>query len=66
MRMCDLRSPYPAKLLLRAVQRMNLPWLRRASTLCLETDLGIKSNLPDGERTVEMLLLRLFASEGRG
>lgn len=59
MRICALRSPYPARLLLRACAHMELPWLRRAARLCLETDLGIKSNLPDDERSVELLLLRL-------
>ncbi len=62
MRLCALRSPYPARLLLRACARMELPFLRRAARLCLEADLGIKSNLPDDERTVELLLLRLAAA----
>ncbi len=61
MRLCALRSPYPARLLLRASSHMDLPWLRRAMHLCLDADVGIKSNLPDDERTVEMLLLRLAA-----
>ena len=62
MRLCGLRSAYPARLLLRACTHMELPWLRQAARLCLEADLGIKSNLPDDERTVELLLLRLAAA----
>ncbi len=66
MKLCSLRSPYPARLLLQASRKMELPWLRRAARLCLEADLGIKSNLPDAERTVELLLLQLAAQPEGG
>lgn len=53
------RSAYPAKLLLQSARRCEIGALRRVQALCLETDLSLKSNLPDPERTVELFLMRV-------
>lgn len=59
MRVCGLRSAYPARLLLQAASRLTVPRLRRAVTLCADTDLELKSSLPDPQRTLELLVMRL-------
>ena len=53
------RSAYPARLLLQSARRCEIGALRRIQTLCLETDLQLKSNLPDAHRTVELFLMRV-------
>lgn len=53
------RSTYPAKLLLQSARRCELGALRRIQELCLAADLGLKSNLPDPARTVELLLMQV-------
>ena len=57
------RSSYPAKLAMQAARRRELPALRRLQSLCLQTDLDLKSNNADPQRTLELLLLR--AAEAR-
>lgn len=53
------RSAYPAKLLLQSARRCEIGALRRIQTLCLETDLQLKSNLPDAQRTMELFLMQV-------
>ena len=55
----EYRSSYPAKRAMQSARRFSLPQLRRAQQLCLETDVAMKSNLPDDQRTLELLLFRL-------
>lgn len=57
--MFGFRSSYPARRLIAGASRMSLAALRRAQELCMETDLAVKSNMPDAERALELLLLRL-------
>ncbi len=52
------RSAYPAKRLIQSARRCSLSFLRWSQKLCLETDLALKSNLPDPQRSLELLLLR--------
>ena len=58
------KSAYPAKRLIQSARRCSLDYLRWAQQACLETDLALKSNLPDPQRSVELLLLR-FAEAAR-
>lgn len=53
------KSAYPARRLIQSARRCSLDDLRWAQGVCLETDLALKSNLPDPQRSVELLLLRL-------
>lgn len=53
------RSTYPAKLLLQSARRCEIGALRRIQTFCLETDLQLKSNLPDAHRTIELFLMQV-------
>lgn len=59
MELFGFRSSYPAQLLLRAARNIQLPALRKIQQLCLQTDLALKSNLSDPQRTVELCLLRM-------
>ena len=59
------RSTYPAKLLLQSARSCEIAALRRIQMLCLETDLQMKSNLPDAQRTMELFLMKV-AREVRG
>ncbi|MDY2929060.1 MAG: DNA polymerase III subunit delta [Clostridiaceae bacterium] len=51
-------SAYPARRLIQSARRCSLPYLRWVQGACLETDLALKSNLPDPQRSLELLLLR--------
>ena len=55
------RSSYPARLLLQGARKVSLKGARKAVQLCAQADLDIKSNIPDPERVVELLLLQLAA-----
>lgn len=52
------KSAYPARRLIQSARRCTLDYLRWAQEICLETDLALKSNLPDPQRSLELLLLR--------
>lgn len=52
------KSAYPARRLIQNARRCSLDYLRWVQKLCLETDLALKSNLPDPQRSLELLLLR--------
>ena len=63
----QLAAPYAQQVLIRQLDDPS-PWvaqaaarevLRQAQLACLETDLALKSSLPDGQRTLELLLLQL-------
>lgn len=62
--MLGFKSAYPARRLLQSARRCSLDYLRWVQQACLETDLALKSNLPDAQRSVELLLLR-FAEAAR-
>lgn len=65
MELFNMRSSYPAKLLLEAARRRSLPWLRQSLLLCAQADKALKSNVSDDGRTLELLVLRL-AGQGAG
>ena len=52
------KSAYPARRLIQSAKRCTKEFLRWAQEICLETDLALKSNLPDPQRSLELLLLR--------
>jgi len=52
------KSAYPARRLIQSARRCGLDYLRWVQSACLETDLALKSNLPDPQRSLELLLLR--------
>ncbi|MBR5537025.1 MAG: DNA polymerase III subunit delta [Clostridia bacterium] len=52
------KSAYPARRLIQSARRCTTDFLRWAQEICLETDLALKSNLPDPQRSLELLLLR--------
>ncbi len=52
------KSAYPARRLIQSARRCTMDFLRWAQEICLETDLSLKSNLPDPQRSLELLLLR--------
>ena len=52
------KSAYPARRLIQSARRCSIGYLRQVQQACLEADLALKSNLPDPQRTVELLLLR--------
>ena len=52
------KSAYPARRLIQSARRCTLDFLRWTQEICLETDLALKSNLPDPQRSLELLLLR--------
>ena len=60
-RMLGFRSSYPARLLMQGARRISLRSARKAVQLCAQADLEVKSNIPDPERVVELLLLQLAA-----
>lgn len=51
-------SAYPARRLMQSARQCSLKVLRQAQASCLEADLALKSSLPDGQRTLELLLMR--------
>ena len=59
MKLLGFKSQYPATLLCRSARASSLKWLKRAVTLCYETDLQLKSNIPGSERKLEILLCKL-------
>ena len=52
------KSAYPARRLIQSARHCTVEFLRWAQEICLETDLSLKSNLPDPQRSLELLLLR--------
>lgn len=61
----NMRSDYPAKLLMDNAKRVTRPWCENAVRRCYETDLRIKSvSGVDGASELKLLLMEL-AQEGR-
>lgn len=58
MRLTGLKD-YPARKTMSAARRFSPDFYRRASELCLEADVGMKTSADEPERLLEMLLLQL-------
>lgn len=65
MEMIGSRSPYYAKQLQSAARRVSLGWLRRAASLCAQTDAALKGSAVDRQKQIELALLSM-ASAGKG
>lgn len=55
------RSPYYVRKLATSARRLSLPWLRRTTLLCAETDASLKSSVSDRQKQVELTLLQMAA-----
>lgn len=60
---CGYKSNYPASLLCASARKCSLGWIRRANRLCYQTDLDLKSNIPDNERKLYLLISELSSEE---
>ena len=63
-KLCGFKSKYPASLLCKSARKCSLEWSRKAIKLCYQNDLEMKSNIPDNERKLFLLLCAL-AQEGK-
>ena len=63
MEMIGSKSPYYARQLQNAARRVSLTWLRRAASLCGETDAALKGSAVDRQKQIELALLAMAAPE---
>lgn len=63
-KLCGFKSKYPATLLCKSARKCSLEWTRKAVKACYQNDLEMKSNIPDNERKLFILLCSL-AQEGK-
>lgn len=59
--MIGSKSPYYAKKIQSAARRLSLPVLRRAASLCAETDSALKGSAVDKQKQIELTLLAIAA-----
>ncbi len=59
MEMIGSKSPYYARQIQTAARRVSLRWLRRAASLCAETDTALKGSAVDRQKQIELTLLAL-------
>ncbi len=57
--LCGFRSSYPARLLMEAAGRTTTERAARALELCCAADTELKSNIPDQQRILELVILRM-------
>ena len=61
------KSPYYARQIQNAARRVSLSWLRRAASLCAETDAALKSSAVNKQKQIELTLLALASGvKGEG
>ena len=66
MALLGTRSSYYVRKMQSAAQKVTLPWLRRALLSCAQCDLALKGASGDREKTLELLLLKLYSlQEGK-
>ena len=65
MELLGTKSPYYARQIQSAARRVSLPWLRKAASLCAETDSALKGSAVDRQKQIELTLLAM-ASEPKG
>lgn len=58
------KSPYYAKQIQKAARRVSISWLRKAASLCAETDANLKGSAVDRQKQIELTLLALAADFG--
>ena len=68
MELIGSKSPYYARQIQNAARRVPLGWLRRAASLCGETDAALKGSAADRQKQIELTLLALASAlkEGSG
>lgn len=66
MKICDIRSDYPAKKAMDSCRRFSPAFYAKAAQLILETDYQIKTSFDDPVRLLEMLILQLSQEARRG
>lgn len=59
MELLGSKSPYYARQIQRAAQRVSLPWLRHAASLCAQTDSTIKGSAVNPQKQIELALLAM-------
>jgi len=59
MNLYNFRSSYPARLLMQAAGRTTPLRAARALDLCCQADTELKSNIPDQQRVLELVILRM-------
>lgn len=59
MEMIGSKSPYYARQLQNAARRVSLCWLRRAASICGETDAALKGSAVDRQKQIELALLAM-------
>ena len=64
MKLCEIRSDYPAKKAMEACRRFEPAFYQKAAQLVMETDYQMKTSFDDPVRLLELLLLQL-AEEAR-
>lgn len=60
------KSPYYARQIQNAARRVSLEWLRRAASLCAQTDTALKGSAVDRQKQIELSLLALAAALKEG
>lgn len=55
----SFRSSYPAKLLIDAARKTTVEKAAKALDICCNADIELKSNIPDPERVLELVILRM-------
>ena len=61
MEMIGSKSPYYARQIQNAARRVPLSWLRKAASLCAETDAALKGGAADRQKQIELTLLTMAA-----
>lgn len=64
MELIGSKSPYYARQIRDAARRLALPWLRKAASLCAETDTALKGSTVDRQKQIELTLLTLASEFG--
>jgi len=59
MELIGSKSPYYARQIQRAAQRVSLKWLRHAASLCAQTDSALKGSAVNPQKQIELALLAM-------
>ena len=62
MEMIGSKSPYYARQIQNAARRVPLSWLRKAASICAQTDSALKGSAVDRQKQVELALLTMAAA----
>lgn len=62
MELIGSKSPYYARQIQNAARRVPLNWLRKAASLCAQTDTALKGSAVDRQKQIELTLLAMAAA----